>query len=227
MIKGILFDFNGTLFFDSDMHVKAFQEHFASVGKPVPSEEYILIEIFGRNNRTIFLEQYNANATDEEILAFSIEKEALYREVCLRDPECLRLAKGAEEFLDFLKDNHIPFNMATGAPIANVEFYFKHLGLGRWFKLEDIVYDDGSIPGKPQPDVWIEASGRIGLRPEECIVFEDSPSGIKSANAANAGAVYAITPEGQISGVTAGAIVNGEISDYTKFEDILRQHQLV
>ncbi len=38
-IKGLLFDFNGTLFFDSPLHIKAFKKYFTEHGKPEPTEE--------------------------------------------------------------------------------------------------------------------------------------------------------------------------------------------
>ena len=46
-IKGVLFDFNGTLFFDTDCHVKAFEQYYAKCGMEVPSAEYIINNLFG------------------------------------------------------------------------------------------------------------------------------------------------------------------------------------
>ena len=82
--------------------------------------------------------------------------------------------------------------MATCAPLTNVEFYWKHLGLGRWFDADNLVYGDGSFPGKPAPDIYLMAAKKLGLSPKECVVFEDGASGIRSAAAAGCGGIVAV-----------------------------------
>ena len=187
----------------------------------------ILLKMFGRNSRTIFSEQYRPDATAEELDAYGKEKEALYREACIADPESFHLADGVYEMLEFMKANKIPYNLATGSNIDNLEFYFKELDLGRWFSMDKIVYDDGSMRGKPFPDVYIEAARKIGLEPQECIVFEDAKSGIMAANSAGAGAVYAVVSENLVSPVTNDVSVNGEIKDFKGYLTILKRHQII
>jgi beta-phosphoglucomutase-like phosphatase (HAD superfamily) len=74
----------------------------------------------------------------------------------------------------------------------NVEFYIKEFELERWFDLDKIVYSDGTIPGKPAPDIFEIAASKIGLKPSECVVIEDALAGIKSAQSAGAGKIIAI-----------------------------------
>ena len=50
MIKGIIFDFNGTLFYDSDKHIWAFRRFFEKRGLSLPSDEYIVKNIFGKKS---------------------------------------------------------------------------------------------------------------------------------------------------------------------------------
>ena len=227
MIKGILFDFNGTLFYDSDKHIAAVQEFFLRRGLDAPDEEDIVLNMFGKTNRTIFRDRYKKDATEEEILEYGREKELLYREACLRSPETFHLVSGAARFLDYLKANGIPYNLATGSPLDNVEFYFEQMGLGEWFSKELVVYDDGSRPGKPAPDMYIEAAKRIGLSPEECIVFEDAANGIRSARAAGAGAVYLLISDGLASPVSDELTVDGEIKDFDSYKEILDRYEII
>ena len=74
----------------------------------------------------------------------------------------------------------------------NVEFYIKEFNLAKWFDLDKIVYSDGTIPGKPAPDIFLIAAEKIGLNPKDCIVVEDALAGIKSAESAGIGKIYAI-----------------------------------
>ena len=227
MLKGVMFDFNGTLFYDSDKHIRAFQLFFINRGLEAPDAEYLAKKTFGRTNDVIFREIYKADATDEELAAYDIEKEELYRAACLESPETLRLAKGAEEMLDFLKDRGIPYIIATGSGIDNVNFYFEHLGIGKWFDIDSVVYGDGSFACKPAPDIYLEAARRIGIDPSECIVFEDGTSGILSANAAGVGRVVAVVSPELESPVRDGAVVDCEVSDFSDYKDIFKKYRLI
>ena len=120
------------------------------------------------------------------------EKEAVYRKRCLLDPETFKLAPGAIELLDYLKEKNIPRTIATMSEWDNVEFYIKEFHLDKWFDLEKIVYSDGTIPGKPAPDIFLIAAKKLELNPKDCVVVEDAIAGINSAKSAGIGKIIAI-----------------------------------
>jgi beta-phosphoglucomutase-like phosphatase (HAD superfamily) len=187
--KGILFDFNGTLFFDSSKHKEAWQIFLPErIGREVTEEE-IRKNCLGQNNSEIMHRYFGADISDKEVERLAYEKEALYRSLCLKDTENLHLVKGAEEYFDHLKDLGVPFTIATGSEIENVKFYFETFRIGRWFSLEKMIWDDGKIPGKPAPDFYLRAAEKIGLHASDCVIFEDSAAGVQSALNANAHAV--------------------------------------
>lgn len=132
--KGILFDFNGTLFFDTALHLEAFRRAFRFYGKTAPSDADMIKNLFGKQNQQIFRETFNPNATPAQTAEFDERKESVYLELCDERPECLRLTEGAEELLDTLqkKKNGIPFAMATGSDLKNIRYSMEHLKLGRW-----------------------------------------------------------------------------------------------
>lgn len=225
-IKGILFDFNGTLFFDSDFHMEAFRRTLRSYGKPIPTDDYMIRNIFGRTNETIYLENIDPNGTPEDIKSFANQKESQYRSFCLENPKDFHFTEGACELLDYLKEKKIPYCMATGAEIDNLEFYFEQMGLARWFTLDRIVYTDGSFAGKPEPDIYQLAAARIGLSPEECIVFEDGTSGILSANRAGVGAVVAVYEEKLPSPLNDEVRTDAIYHDFLSWREILTKFDL-
>ena len=225
-IKGILFDFNGTLFFDSDLHIKAFQRIFPRFGAPKPSKEYLIENVFGRTNTKICRDNINKNATDEETVDFGRKKEAIYYELCLANKERFKLVDGAEEFLDYLKTEGIPFTIATGSDREAVDFFFEHLGLDRWFDIDKMIYADGSFNGKPDPECYILAAEKIGLSASDCLIFEDGTSGIMSANAANAKGVIAVYDEGIPSPLREGLTVDSVHHDLKAWREILSQYEI-
>ena len=221
-VKGLLFDFNGTLFFDSEYHIEAFFECFRKYGLAVPDRKFIVENIFGRTNEAIFLQHYRSDATKEEITEFEQLKESMYMEKCKSSPERLKLCDGAAEILDYLKEHSIPFCIATGSPLENVNFYFEYLDLGRWFTLDNIVYCDGSFAGKPAPDIYELAAKRLGLDCSECAVFEDGTSGMRSANAARAARVIGVWEQGLPSPLSDGVRVDAVYHDLSNWREILR-----
>ena len=80
------------------------------------------------------------------------------------------MTKGLEATLDQLTDQQIPLTIATATVKENVAFYFDIFDLARWFDWDKIVYDDGSFPGKPQPDIFLKAADKLSLAPADCLL---------------------------------------------------------
>ena len=123
----------------------------------------------------------------------ALRQREVYRRLCMKMADRLHLADGAYELLDMLKAAGVRMAVATSSGRSNTQFYIKRFDLWRWFNQNTFVYNDGSIPGKPEPDIYITAAEAIGLEPSECVVFEDMPSGIESAVAAGAGRIIAVS----------------------------------
>lgn len=215
-MHGILFDWNGTLFWDSDLHDIAWKAIVRKyVGRELSDNE--LREHFhGKTNSMIARYIMQVGLSSEIQADVASEKETLYRELCDNDPKRLMLAPGAQEFLDNLKQNNFPIAIGTAAGLQNIEFYIDRLGIDRWFSMDRIIYDDGTFPGKPAPDVYIRAAKSLNLNPSDCTVFEDSLSGVKAAVSAGAGMIVAVNSEGSkdIAQLTVNPAVNRVIKDF-------------
>ena len=190
--NGIIFDFNGTLFWDSELHMEAWREFSRRLRGTPFSDEEMLKYMFGRTNEDIIAYAIGKRPSPELVEKFAVEKEQVYRDMCKLHPEIFKLAPFAEEFLNYLKESNIPRTIATMSEKDNVDFYIKEFHLEKWFDVEKIVYSDGIIPGKPAPDIYLIAAKRLGLDPQNCIVVEDAISGINAAKNAGIGKVVAI-----------------------------------
>ena len=190
--KGIIFDFNGTLFWDSKMHLEAWREYSKKLRKNAFTDEEMRNYMFGRTNEDIVRYLIGRQPEKELVEKCQNEKEAVYREMCRKDKENFVLAKGVENFLDYLKENNIPRTIATMSEGNNVKFFIEGFKLDKWFDVDKIVYDNGKIKGKPAPDIYLIAAKNLNLKPEDCIVVEDAVSGIESARAAGIGHIVAI-----------------------------------
>jgi len=190
MIKGLLFDFNGVLLLDTKWHEEAWNELSVLLRNRSITKEESEEHIHGTTPNDTLEFLLGRKETNEEVKDLLDRKEKLYQEVTLSHGSEFRLNNNAIELFEFLEQNNIKKTIATSSPLVNVEFYYKYLNLERWFPFVDIVFGDGSFPGKPAPDIFLRAAKKINIHPQECLVIEDANSGVQSAKSAGVGKIY-------------------------------------
>jgi beta-phosphoglucomutase len=199
-IKGVVFDFNGTLFWDTNIHNKAW-DIFLEKNNIRLSDKEKNKKIHGKNNRDILNILFSNQLSKAEINRLSTEKEKIYQKLCLQTD--MQLAPGAKEFLNFLKNIKIPFTIATASELDNINFYFKHLELNSFFDRSKVIFNDGSIKSKPNPQIFQKAINILGLMGCDTLIFEDSISGIVAAENVKAAKII---------------IVNSNDDDYSSWD---------
>lgn len=212
-MRGVLFDFNGTLFFDSPFHEEAWRQVYRELHgetAQVPGESFFR----GPRNDTL-IQAIAPSLTAAERDKYSAHKEAIYRKICQSHPEKLHLASGAEKLFAALKKKNIPFTLATASIIDNINFYFESFPLDKWINRALCVYDDGNYANKGE--MHLEAARRIGLPLFECLVVEDSVKAIAYAKENKAGKIIGIgEPETHLDLLAAGA--DYCICDFNEFD---------
>ena len=183
MLNGVVFDFNGTLFFDSEYHLAAFD----ALKMEICGEHMDMREMektcAGVPNVEIFRRLSNGRFTQRECEMYSARKEQMYRDLVMSTPGGAHLCPGCNELFDYLLDNRIPFTIASASIKENIDFFVDTFHLEWWLDPSTIVYDDGSYQDKTE--MYIEAFFRLGAIDHQ-LVFEDSLSGIKGADLAGA-----------------------------------------
>jgi beta-phosphoglucomutase len=214
--RGVIFDFNGVLVFDSPLHEEAWREVSRELRGVTLSESEMNERVHGRTNRAIFEYVADRPVADDELAGLVERKETFYRALCRKDPS-FALSPGAVELLDHIRDRGIPRTIATSSEKVNLAFFFSTLDLERWFSREQVVYDDGTRPGKPAPDVYLAASAQLGLDPAACVVVEDALSGIEAARRAGIGRIYALGPTSRHSALLAAPGVHDILETLSDF----------
>jgi len=193
--QGIIFDFNGVLWQDSHLQLKAWQNCAQTLRGYDFSDDELLHHMHGRNNQYIISYLLNRRIEDDELIDLINQKESLYRQMCVEEMESFALTTDAKNLLDFLTDHKISRTIATASERKNLDFFEDNFKLSQWFDMSNIVYDDGTLPGKPAPDVYLRAAQNICLEPCACIVVEDAYSGIQAAYSAGVGYIIAMGPQ--------------------------------
>ncbi len=193
-MPGVIFDFNGTMFFDDDKHVVSWKEFAELKFRVTLTDEDFDEHIHGHNNAEILSFLARRSFTKAEVFQLAKEKELLYQKLCERDTQHLHLSPGLEAFLTILKKHNVKLAIATASMKPNVDWYIKTFDLLRFFKKENIIYDDGTLDrGKPDPLIYQRAFKALNITPEEAIIFEDSLSGLQSAIRSKAKYVISIS----------------------------------
>ncbi len=213
-IIGVIFDFNGTMFFDSDKHIKAWTLYMEELTGEKLSDEDVDKYVKTMTGRALMEHYLGYEISDDMYEQLAEEKENIYRRLCMEDKNSLKLAPGLEKFLDYLTEFNIPRTIATTAPMSNVMFYFETFDLYRWFDTDKLVFHDKRLRDKPYPDQYLVACKMINKEPGKCMVFEDSLSGIQSATAAGIKYIVAVTGDNPKLDAKEYDAVKVSIKDY-------------
>lgn len=192
MVEAVLFDFNGTLYFDSDINHDSWNEIIDELSsKQIDFEAFFKIYRSTKDSIVIrkACEMIGREIDDEEVEYYVQKKENLYRTMGIEKKRTV-LPEGAKEFMDYIQKKNIPMNLATSSIIENVNFYFEYFKIDRWFDINKIAYDDGSYTNKIK--MYQDCAKRVNAKIENCIVIEDSPTGVKDAIAAGCKGVIVI-----------------------------------
>lgn len=176
--KAIIFDLDGTLVDNNEFHLKTWKQYLEEEGIDISDENYNK-HINGRTNKDAIEYIYGKKMSDAEVMHYTLEKEALYREMY---KPYIKPVDGLIPFLEILEKMHIPIGMATSGIQVNIDFMFENIPIKKYFKV--IVNSAHITNGKPHPEIYLKAASLLNVSPENCLVFEDAAVGIKSAKAA-------------------------------------------
>ena len=185
----VLFDMDGVITDTMGLHYEAYSRAFAKYGIEVSKLEIYIFE--GMPSMDVGREIVKAKAAslDElEIKNLIGEKREIYRSLTEKEA---RTYPGVPETLAMLREHGIRLALITGSNLISVQKTLHRVGLEKAFDV--IVTGDDTPRGKPYPDPYTSGIEKLSVPKENCVVVENAPLGIRSAKAAGAGYVIAVT----------------------------------
>lgn len=181
-IFGVIWDVDGTLVDTAELHFQAWLTLTASLGRPFTRQDFA--GTFGWRNPEIIPHLFGPVFSDAEIAELGERKELLYRAQAKKG---LSLLPGVNTLLEALHAAGFRQAIGSSAPRANLDLLLDVTHVHQFISV--VVGMEDSKRGKPGPEVFLIGAEKMGVKPENCLVFEDAPVGIQAARAGGMKAV--------------------------------------
>ena len=190
---GVIFDFNGTMFFDTKEQEEAWtilvKKHF---NIDLKKEDFKLIH--GYSTKESLERLSNTTLDDDYIELLRNERIEIYKSLCYKNYKKPTLVPGLKELLIKLNEKDIPIAICTSSTFDPTKWYISTFELYKYFSIDNIFYIDESIKrAKPSPDIFLKAIKKMKL--DEYVIFEDSYAGVIAAYKANAKHIIQISED--------------------------------
>lgn len=166
---------DGVICHTNPYHAEAFRQFFDKRSIPYTDQEFI-DHMYGKHNSYIMKYFLKRELSDQEVKVLEDEKESLFRSIYtdVVDP-----IPGFLSFLSNLKGAGYKTGVATSAPYLNLELILNKLSFAS--RMESILSSEDVDRHKPHPEVYLKSAQKLAVPPAQCIVFEDSFSGVTAA----------------------------------------------
>ena len=192
-LSALIFDMDGVIVHSNPLHRKAWALY--NRRHNIETTEAMLDQMYGKRNDELVRRFFGASLTEEEVAAHGAAKEVLFREMIGSALDTF-LVPGIREFLTRHQD--LPTGLATNAEPANAQFVLTEAALGNLFR---VVVDGHQVTHpKPDPEIYWKTASLLGVPPSECVVFEDSYSGVEAAQRAGMAVVGIKTTHSELPG---------------------------
>ena len=188
-----IFDMDGVIVDSNPAHRDAWAAFNRRYG--VETTEAMHRRMYGKRNDDIVRDFFGSHLSPEEVFARGKAKEQLYREMVVDRIEEI-LVPGVRGFLE--RHRGTPMGLASNAEPENIDFVLDCAGLRPYFQ---VVVDGHQVSKpKPHPEIYLRVADLLGVVPPDCIVFEDSHSGVAAAVSAGMRVIGLLTTEVNLPG---------------------------
>ena len=175
-LKGILFDFDGTLADTMEGHYLAWKSALGEHGIPIEADDYYPME--GAGLREVAREFTKGLDWTEAAIDELVRKKKKY----YVERQSITFFPGVELLISELKDRKVPMAIVTAGHLDQLRLSVPQRFLEQF---DALITGDQFVRGKPDPEPYLRGAEKLGLTPADCIAIENSPLGVQADRRAN------------------------------------------
>lgn len=179
-LQALIFDMDGVLCDTMPYHLDAWLQYSATIPELAVASRDRLEQMGGKRNEDLLPELLGRPVAAVDIQRWGSEKEAVYRSLIKNE---IQWMSGLIPFLQQAQTIGLKLGLGTSACRENVDLLMNQDQLGDFFAAQVIETDVER--GKPDPQCYLLVAERLGVSPDQCLVFEDAIAGTQAAR--NAG----------------------------------------
>jgi beta-phosphoglucomutase-like phosphatase (HAD superfamily) len=181
MLKAVIFDLDGVIINSEHLYHKVNKITFKKLNINVSDEEYEkLIGKTGKDVWSSIKKKYNLSHTVEELIKFENDG---FIDLIMSDKDNIKPIKGIIELIKDIDNHNIPMGLASSSIRRSIEAVINLFDIKKYFKT--IITGEDVSNGKPNPEIFLKTANLLKVKPEKCIVIEDSYNGVKASKEAN------------------------------------------
>lgn len=203
-LKGILFDFDGTLADTMEGHYQAWKTALAEHGIAIQARDYYPLE--GRGLRDVAREFTKERSWTDAAVGELVRKKKQY----YVQRQSIVFFPGVESLVSELRARRVPMAIVTAGHLDQLQSSVPSRFLDQF---DALITGDLIEHGKPDPESYLRGAEKLGLAPSNCVAVENSPLGVRSARGAG---VYCIA----VCSTVDRADLNEADEVLDRFEDI-------
>ena len=207
-IRGFIFDFDGVVVDTETYHYRSWVAAAALVDYDLSWEEYLPLKSTGNTEITQYLCDRSGKAVSAELFDTMRKTKLTEFERLVTGLSEKDVLPGIRDFLTYL--NSLNAKTAVASSSCTSSGLAKRFDLSKHFEV--IIDGNQKLKRKPAPDAFLLAAQKLGVPPQECVVFEDSLAGIDAA--VNAG-----MPVIAVGGIRSEKAV-AHISDFQQIQTL-------
>ncbi len=183
MIKAVIFDMDGVIVDSEQIWDDAEKQVFSSYGIDITEADQL-------KTRNMNMQQVSKYWSSQAQTPFSMEvsEQRVIKQVCQMIEQTPVAMQGALNLLEQIHKMNIPIGLATNAPKPVCHTVLQCLQIETYFS--SVQTADDVINTKPHPEIYLKSADKLKVDPQHCLVFEDSPTGVKAAHAAGMKVIY-------------------------------------
>jgi sugar-phosphatase len=183
MIKAVIFDMDGVIVDSEQIWDDAEKHVFSSYGIDITESDQL-------NTRNMNMQQVSQYWSQKARTPFSLEEseQSVIQRVCQQIQKTPVAMQGALNLLKQIHTMNFPIGLATNAPKPVCHTVLQCLQIETYFSSVQTADDVKNT--KPHPEIYLKSADNLKVEPKHCLVFEDSPNGVKAAHAAGMKVIY-------------------------------------